>query len=70
MKRTDEEQIKVSLLNAIQNWWDGDAQELKVDGFPYIGGDTFAQMANAALAVLIAAGDIEESMRRDGLLKD
>lgn len=67
MTRTDEEKVKASILEALENWWDGAAQALDVQ-LPYIGDDVHAQMANAALAVLLAAGSTYETLQRNGEL--
>jgi hypothetical protein len=68
-KRTDEEKLRASLVEALEGWWDNGAQATEVH-MPYVGDETFIQMANAALAVFVAIADVQESAVRDGYFKE
>ena len=67
MKRSDEDRIKASLVEAFENWWDNGAQATAVR-MPYISDELFHRMADAALAVLAVLDDIQDSMVADGLV--
>ena len=70
MTRIEEEKLRASLAAAIDHWWDseGGAQSIGVR-MPYVGPDTFAQMAAAATAVLLALDDAQRSMIDGGIVK-
>jgi len=66
--RTDEEKLRASLAAAMETWWENIASTIGVQ-MPYLGGDTFVQMASAAATVLIALDDAQRSMINDGIVK-
>lgn len=69
MTRDQEETLKASLKMAISAWIDSaDLSVLKA--LPYLGSETVAQMASAAVCVLAAVDDIRTSLERDGMMKD
>jgi hypothetical protein len=72
VKRSDEEKLRASLAAAINVWWDADKIGATATGvpLPYVGEDTFTQMANAAAAVLIGIADAQETAQRDGMWKE
>jgi hypothetical protein len=69
MKRSDEEKLRASIAGALDVWWENDVVATGVV-MPYLGGDTVQQMAAAAVAVLIAIADVQESMKRDGMIQE
>jgi hypothetical protein len=69
VKRAVEDQLRASLTEAIDNWWDGAAQAAD-ENAPEIGDNTLALMAEAALAVLLAVADLQMYFEQNGLLKE
>lgn len=68
MTRVEEEKLKTSIVEALENWWDGGAQTLDLH-LPYVGGETFELMAAAAAAILLALDDAQRNMISDGIVK-
>lgn len=69
MTRNQEEKLKASLTTAISAWIDS-ADPSVLKALPYLGSETVAQMASAAVCVLAAVDDIRTSLERDGMMKD
>jgi hypothetical protein len=70
MKRNDEMRVRASLIKTIERWWDDPdgIQETGVE-LPTLGDSTLTLMAEAALGVLLAAADVEQYFRENGMLK-
>jgi hypothetical protein len=69
MTRIQEESLKASLTKVIEAWLDTN-DPTALDALPYMGRETAAHMASAAINVLAAVDDIHTSLDRDGMLKD
>lgn len=68
MTRIEEEILKAALTDAIAAWIDSaDGRVLRA--LPYMGSETVAQMASAAVCVLAAGDDVYTSLKRDGMFK-
>lgn len=68
MNRSEETKLHASLTEAIENWWDGPAQE--AGGLPYVGDSIAELLADAALTVLKGMADVYDALRRNGELKE
>jgi hypothetical protein len=66
--RLEEEALRKSIVEALENWWDSGAQALDVR-MPYVGPATFDLMALAASAILFALDDAQRNMINDGIVK-
>lgn len=58
---------KVTLAEAIDQWFDKQAESLDL---PYVGINTVAIMAGAAVSVLVAVADVQDYLRDQGMFKD
>lgn len=67
MTRIEEEKLRRSLVEALENWWDGGAQALDAH-MPYVGPATFDLMASAAAGILLALDDAQRQMIVDGVV--
>jgi len=68
MTRIEEEQLRLSIVEALENWWDSGAQALDIR-MPYVGPATFDLMALAAAGILFALDDAQRQMIGDGIVK-
>lgn len=68
MTRLEEEKLRQSIVEALENWWDGAAQALDTR-MPYVGQATFDLMAFAAAGILFALDDAQRQMVSDGIVK-
>lgn len=66
LSKTDRDKAKVILKDAIEKAFE-DA-ELEDRGF-YVGYETINLMAESSLNVLLAVGDVQELLKREGELK-
>ncbi len=69
MKRAEEMRIRASLIQILDAWWEGPAQQLNVS-MPVTGDSTLVHMAEAALGVLLSVDDLYEFLRDSGKLKE
>lgn len=67
MNRMQEEQIKASLVRALNTWIAAPEEGLRL---PLLGDSTVECMAEAALAVLRGVADLHEYMADSGMLTD
>ena len=62
MEEETKSKLKVSLIQALSKWWDGIGM---TDEIPYLGEDTIAFIADAALAVINALMDTQNYLERE-----
>lgn len=54
----------------LKEWWYTAVDELPAGESFWVGDDLFYHMAEAAAAVLLAQGDVQEYLKREGHMKD
>lgn len=69
LTRTTEEQLKVSLTQAIQRWLE-EAMEKHAGDLPYVGENAAETMATTGIAVLRAVADAQSYLDQEGMLKE
>lgn len=68
MNRKTENELKVSLTQAIESWWDRVSKE-SGDSLPFVGDNVYEIMAAAALLVLVGIADTQDYLHNEEILK-
>jgi hypothetical protein len=66
MNEREKTQLRASLIKAIEDWWESESEDISM---PWVGSNSLAHAADAALAVIFALQDTQEYLEQEHGLK-